>query len=210
MIELKHVSKCYQDKPALTDISAIIKEREVTVLFGPSGSGKSTLLRLLAGLEMPDHGRISNPFPTCTLCFQEGLLQPDLSGQANILYGLDVRRFDELQRAVRLKETAQMCQCTDFLSQKTGTLSGGQKQRIALARAIISCPSLLLLDEPFSQMDHALAEKLLLDLLGWAKENEITIVFVTHDRDLAKLAGGPIIHLDHGRIKEMEKQNERA
>lgn len=181
-------------EPVIKDLSCTVNQGETVGILGPSGSGKSTLLRLIAGLEMPMEGSIkiadtSVVNPTLFvqpekrgvgMVFQDYALFPHMTVKDNILFGLS--RIPRKERTSRLKEMLQLVQMEEFEKRYPHELSGGQQQRIALARALAPKPKLLLMDEPFSNLDADLKESIRADLGSILKKAEMTCIIVTHDR----------------------------
>ena len=185
-----------------------------TVIFGPSGSGKSTLLRLLAGLDLPDQGRILLDGHTLTdsgqrlhlrpgkrrtaLVAQQPALFPQLSVAANVAYGL--AHLDRERRAERVEEMLNLVDAMDLIHRRPRNLSGGEAQRVALARALAPLPRLLLLDEPFSALDGAASDALLARLQTWLREHQVQTVLVTHDATDAYATSAEVALLQEGRL----------
>jgi len=188
-----------------------------TVIFGPSGAGKSTLLRLLAGLDRPDRGRISldgQPLTDVSRSFhlkpghrqtalvaQQPALFPHLSVSANVAYGIHtlVRR----ERDSRIAEMLELVDGKDLVNRRPRSLSGGEAQRVALARALAPLPRLLLLDEPFSALDGAASDALLLRLQSWLRAHRVQTVMVTHDATDAYATGAEVALLREGRLADL-------
>ena len=188
----------------------------VTILFGPSGSGKSTTLQAIAGLLVPDAGRIalggdvwfdaargeSRPIHRrgVAYVFQSLALFPHMTALANAAYGIDrnVPREERFARAARMLERMKVAH---LANRKPGTFSGGEAQRVALARAFAMSPRLVLLDEPFSAMDRALRRELAADVRGVVDEAKLPLVHVTHHRNEARALGDHVVLLEAGRVK---------
>lgn len=196
---------------------------EWTVVFGPSGAGKSTLLRLLAGLEPPssrgpDRARISldnqlltnsqrnlaiKPGPRAwerktSFVTQQSALFPHLSVAANVAYGLPY--LVETERRQVVEATLELVGASSLIDRRPRDLSGGEAQRVALARALAPRPRLLLLDEPFSALDGAASDALLIRLKDWAAENKVQTVMATHDATDALATAAEVALLHEGRL----------
>ncbi|HTB91859.1 MAG TPA: molybdenum ABC transporter ATP-binding protein [Candidatus Sulfotelmatobacter sp.] len=187
-----------------------------TVLFGPSGAGKSTLLDCIAGLQEPDSGEIRlgeklyfDAARTLSLppqhrelayVFQSLALFPHLSVEQNIRYGLDKLALPE--RTERTRSITSAFRIQNLLSRRPAELSGGEKQRVALARALVTCPRVLLLDEPLTGLDSALRRSILEDLHAWNNANRIPILYVTHNREEVDAIGERVVTLVNGRVQE--------
>ncbi len=185
-----------------------------TVLFGPSGAGKSTILDCIAGLQLPDYGRIAlgehlfhdssqniNESPQhrrIAYVFQSLALFPHLTVEENIAYGLS-----SLPKRVRLPKTEQALRAfhiTQLKYRKPHELSGGEQQRVALARSLATDPSVLLLDEPLTGLDTGLRQTILQDLREWNSSRRLPIVYVTHNREEVDAIGERVIVLAQGRV----------
>jgi molybdate transport system ATP-binding protein len=186
----------------------------VTILFGASGSGKTTVLRCLAGLTRPDAGRIaigervlydSKSGVNVAVqrrhigyVFQQAALFPHMSIADNIGYGLAALSTDErTQRVVRIAESFRI---GHILDRQPGQISGGERQRAALARALVTDPSLLLLDEPLSALDHAIQSRIIEDLRRTNEARRIPMLYVTHSHREVYALGERAIVLDEGRV----------
>jgi molybdate transport system ATP-binding protein len=186
----------------------------ITNLFGASGSGKTTVLRCLAGLVRPDLGRIAVGeralFDSAThidvpvqrrqigYVFQQLALFPHLSIEQNVAYGLHGRTLAEQRERVR--RIADSFRIAHLLTRAPGQVSGGERQRAALARALVTEPSLLLLDEPLSALDHAIQLRIMDDLRAWNETHRIPVLYVTHSHREVFGLGERVIVLDHGRV----------
>jgi ABC-type sulfate/molybdate transport systems ATPase subunit len=195
----------------------------LTVIFGPSGAGKTTLLRLLAGLDKsrpgePIEGRVlfggailadtahgewrAPGRRQIALITQQSALFPHLTASENVAYGLRGlnRGLDGANRAVRVNEMLSFVGAAELASRHPRDLSGGQAQRIALARALATSPRLLLLDEPFSALDGAASDALLVRLQDWLRERNVQAVLATHDVSDALATGAEVLLLKEGRL----------
>ena len=217
------VNKTYQQNTlavhALSDIDLVIPKQDFLCLSGPSGSGKSTLLNLIGGLDRPTQGEISVDGRRIDLLdkgqlaqlrlrhigfvFQAYNLIPVLTAQENVefvmqLQGLDVKERGDKARAI-LKEVG----LEGMEQRRPGELSGGQQQRVAVARAIVSAPSLVLADEPTANLDSKNAEQLMQLLRHMNDEHHVTFVFSTHDQRVMDHSKR-LIRLHDGRIEADE------
>lgn len=191
-VELVGVSKSYGDTVAVDDLSLTIDAGTFTALLGPSGCGKSTTLSMLAGLAAPDTGDVRFAgtsvlgVPTerrpVGLVFQKPMLFPHLSVADNVGFGLRMRGVTTRGRARAVGEVLERVQLDGLGNRRVGQLSGGQEQRVALARALVLEPRVMLLDEPFSQLDSTLRGQMRTLLRQLHDESEVTTVFVTHDQ----------------------------
>ena len=213
-LNCEQVSKSYGDIQAVKNLSLRISAGEIVSLLGPSGCGKTTLLRLIAGFEEPDGGTVridDNLIASASqntaiekrnvgMVFQDGALFPHLTVEQNVKYGLSKTDTAKL----RVKEVLQLVGLTDLTRRMPHQLSGGQQQRIALARALAPNPNILLLDEPFSNLDPGLRGQIRQDTLNILKANSVTALFVTHDQEEALLMGDRIAVMHEGGIEQCD------
>jgi NitT/TauT family transport system ATP-binding protein len=216
-LKLSQVTKAFvtggQPVEVLQPTDLDVKEGEFVVLFGPSGCGKSTLLNLIAGFEAPTTGEITldgkpvrKPGPERLMMFQEHALFPWLNVIDNVLYGLKRQgkyRFKRKLRCARARELLCMVHLEEFEKASIHELSGGMKQRVALARALAPDPKLLLIDEPFPQLDALVRAKLYIELQEILIRTKKTILSVTHDPSEAACLGDRVMVFSGrpGRVK---------
>lgn len=189
-----------------------INRGEIVGILGESGSGKSTMLRIIAGLEEAYKGTITignnvvyndNYFVEpekrgIGMVFQDYALFPHMTVAKNIMFGL--KKMSKLDKEKRMIEMLNLVNLEDYKDKYPHELSGGQQQRIAIARALAPNPSILLLDEPFSNLDANLQEKIRTELKEIIQKADITCIFVTHDMDDAKALADKVVILDKGKI----------
>jgi iron(III) transport system ATP-binding protein len=217
VLELRHVSCAYETgRSAVQDISFAAREGEILCLLGPSGCGKTTILRAIAGFEPVRSGQlflsgqlVSSPdimIPTETrhvgMVFQEYALFPHLRVHDNIAFGL--HRFTREERASRVQEMLRLTGLEGFERRYPHELSGGQQQRVALARALVQHPVVLLLDEPFSNLDPDMAGRMRQELHDLLRRTKTTTVLVTHDHDEAFAMADRIAVLNQGRLEQFD------
>ena len=217
VLELRHVSCAYvAGRPAVQEISFAAREGEILCLLGPSGCGKTTILRAIAGFEPVCSGQIflsgqlvSSPdvmTPTenrrVGMVFQEYALFPHLRVQDNIAFGL--RHLARSERSARVQEMLRLTGLEGFERRYPHELSGGQQQRVALARALVQNPVVLLLDEPFSNLDPDMAGRMRQELHDLLRRTKTTTVLVTHDHDEAFAMADRIAVLNHGRLEQFD------
>lgn len=199
MLRLQSVSKRFENGYlALDDISLTVQPGEILGIVGGSGCGKSSLLRLVAGLAAPSQGGVwcgdvpvRGPRPEIGLVFQEPRLMPWLTLAENAEFGLtDMPKAEKRQRALRMLRRVGLHAFADALPRE---LSGGMAQRAAIARALVACPSVLLLDEPFSALDALTRTDLQNHLLDIWSDDRQTMVLVTHDIDEALFLSDRVI-----------------
>jgi len=217
VLELRYVSCAYETgRPAVQGISFAAREGEILCLLGPSGSGKTTILRAIAGFEPVCSGQlflsgqlVSSPdtmIPTenrrVGMVFQEYALFPHLRVQDNIAFGL--HHLARSERAGRVQEMLRLTGLEGFERRYPHELSGGQQQRVALSRALVQNPVVLLLDEPFSNLDPDMAGRMRQELHDLLRRTKTTTVLVTHDHDEAFAMADRIAVLNHGRLEQFD------
>ena len=194
MLEIKNLAILFDGKTIISDISLRLEQGRIGCLLGPSGCGKTTLLRTIAGFEQPRRGEVrvngrcfSSPSSLVPveqrgvgMVFQDFALFPHLAVRDNIAFGVQ-EQSGEARRA-RVDEVVRMLEIADFQHQYPHQLSGGQQQRVAIARALAPRPDMLLLDEPFSNMDVELREQIARELRMILKQDGMTTVLVTHNQ----------------------------
>ncbi|MDN4608238.1 ABC transporter ATP-binding protein [Sporosarcina highlanderae] len=216
-IDIQDLSFTYSNSltKAVNCISFTIEKGEVISILGRSGSGKSTILRLIAGLEMPDEGSftlngkkimddrtfIQPEKRGIGMVFQDYALFPHMNVEENILFGLSKMSRKDKKR--RVNEVLELVELEGFEKRYPHQLSGGQQQRVALARAIAPEPELILLDEPFSNLDADLQVKIREDLRRILKKANTTAVFVTHNINDAHALADRILKIKDGKIDKI-------
>lgn len=194
-VVVEHVAKRFDETAVVRDVSLTVAEGEVMALLGPSGSGKTTMLRLIAGFETADAGRIllsgtdvtrvSAVDRRCGMVFQHYALFPHLSVAENVAYGLAGRPMDAAAKLARVTESLALVDLQGYESRAVTALSGGQQQRVALARALAPQPTVLLLDEPLSNLDPSLRERTRRELRELVRRIGVTTILVTHEQEEA-------------------------
>ncbi|MCJ8237781.1 ABC transporter ATP-binding protein [Peteryoungia algae] len=216
-LTLKAISKRFDRFQALDAVSLAIPDGAFLALLGPSGCGKTTLLRLIAGLEVPDHGEIrfdehvvagSSAFVPpeqrrIGMVFQSYALWPTMSVRGNIEFGLKVARLTAQERAARIDEVLDVVGLRGLGDRRPHELSGGQRQRVALARSLATRPQLILLDEPLANLDAHLRETMLAEFRRIHSLTGATFVFVTHDQDEAMAVASHVAVMDRGRLEQV-------
>jgi spermidine/putrescine ABC transporter ATP-binding subunit len=212
-LELIHLRKRYGGVTAVDDISLAVEHGEIVSLLGPSGCGKTTTLNMLAGFLSPDEGSILvdgrpvHDLPperrNTGMVFQNYALFPHLTVAGNIAFGLEMRKVPAADREARIKRAVALSRLTGFEARFPRELSGGQQQRVALARALVVEPSLLLLDEPLSNLDASLREEMRFEIREIQRRVGITTVFVTHDQTEAMAISSRLAVMNRGRIVQI-------
>lgn len=210
MLKLEQVSKQYQNKVVLDNISIEINKGEIISLLGQSGSGKTTLLNIILGLTKMDKGKIFFEGQDMTsvkmkdrgfnIVFQDYALFPHLNAYENIVYGLKNKKGMVTEEQVA--DYINFLELKAHLKKKISELSGGQKQRVALARTLVMKPKLLLLDEPLSALDGVIKESIKERIKSIAKELQLTIIIVTHDPEEALTLSDRILIINEGKIAQ--------
>lgn len=219
-LSIEHLSCSYRSEAVLTDLSLDITAGEIVCLLGASGCGKTTLLKAIAGLHVPDAGRVTingNPVAgegvwvaperrNIGMIFQDYALFPHLTVRGNIAFGLKgwpkakaERQVDRMLELVRLEA---------FGERYPHQLSGGQQQRVAIARAMALEPDIILLDEPFSNIDSQVRHDLIREIRGLFKAQGVTAIFVTHSRDEAFAFSDRMAVMNEGMIEQFGKASE--
>ena len=213
-VRLLNVSRRFsRDKQALSDISFEIEDRETVTILGPSGCGKSTLLRIIAGLDQPStgevwiEGRKVNDIPArsrdVAMVFQSYALYPHMNSYENLALNLVLNKTPRSEINRRVHETARMLEIEDLLEKKPRQLSGGERQRVAVGRALIREPKVFLFDEPLSNLDAILREKVRHDLKALFARLKATVIYVTHDQVEATTLADRTIVLNDGMIQQI-------
>jgi len=212
-IRIDQVSRSFGGFKALEDVSLDIRDREVVTIVGPSGCGKSTLLRIIAGLEQPTAGnvwiddQIVNEVPTrfrnIAMVFQSYALYPHMTCYDNLALNLRLKKISTSEIDRRVHETAKTLEIEDLLNKRPRELSGGQRQRVAVGRALIRNPQAFLFDEPLSNLDAMLRERVRHELKELFLKVRATVIYVTHDQVEALTLADRVVVLDRGRVQQV-------
>ena len=218
-VRLEHISKIYKDPKtnkdfyAVKDTSLEIKPGSFVTLLGPSGCGKTTTLRMIAGFESPDEGEIylgEEPINELTpnkrdtaMVFQSYALLPHYNIFDNVAYGLKLRKMPKEVIKEKVMKILDLVELSGMESRMTNQLSGGQQQRVALARALVIEPSVLLFDEPLSNLDAKLRVQMRTEIRRIQQEVGITAIYVTHDQSEAMAISDNIIIMNKGVVAQM-------
>lgn len=216
-VKLINLTKYFGKSKVLDKINLEIKKGEIISLLGPSGCGKSTTLKLIAGLLKPDSGDIlfdDNSIldlppekRNAIIVFQDYLLFPHMNIYENIAFGLKMKKVKKNQIDIKVKELLDLIKLNGYEYKYPSELSGGQKQRVAIARALAVEPKILLLDEPFSNLDINLRHEMREFVLEIQKKKEITMILVTHDKEEALMMSNKIAVILNGQIKQFDTPN---
>ena len=208
ILEVVSVSKSFNDKYAVKNMSLTAEQGDIVCLLGPSGCGKTTLLRLIAGLEEPDQGYIKFDGKLLEnqpaqdrgfgLMFQDLALFPHMDVFRNVAFGLRMKRLPKQEIRSSVEQLLELVSLDGYENRKIHQLSGGERQRVALARSLAPQPRLLMFDEPFGSLDRELSEALQVDVRNIIKAVGVTAVYVTHDRNEAFGMSDSIVVMENG------------
>ncbi|RUT52178.1 ABC transporter ATP-binding protein [Campylobacter fetus] len=211
-LQVKNLKKSYKEKLVFDNINFSAKRGELITLLGPSGCGKSTLLRCICGLSTPQSGKIILDDKDITkisikkrnigMVFQNYALFPNLNVYENIAYGLKIKKIDKKKIEKRVKKMLETVGLEKEIKSYPHQLSGGQAQRVALARSLVTKPSMLLLDEPLSALDAKIRKYLREQIKLITKKMSLTTIFVTHDQEEALAMSDRIILMENGKIAQ--------
>jgi ABC-type sugar transport system ATPase subunit len=212
-LECDAVSVRYGATTVLEDVSLACPAGKVLVLLGPSGCGKTTLLRCIAGLATPTSGRVmldgrditsvSTEQRGIAMVFQHYALYPEKTAQGNMEFPLRMRRVPSAERKERVREVSRLLRLDSLLHRKHAQLSGGQQQRVGIGRALVRDPSLLLMDEPLSNLDAQLRSEMRAELRTLQRELQMTTIYVTHDQAEAMSMADELAVLRDGKLEQV-------
>ena len=208
-IHIEQIGKAFDGRPVLADVNLSVPKGHSTAIVGPSGCGKTTLLRIVAGLDAPDQGRVrfgdalvsgdgmmmAPEDRNLGMVFQDGALWPHLRVATHLDYVLKARLLNRVERRGRVQALLETAQLTDKARAFPGTLSGGEQQRLAILRALACDPSILLLDEPFSNLDRDLRERLAGEIDRRRREEGMTVIVATHDPTDVEVLADDVVEL---------------
>ena len=219
IIRIEGIAKSYGSHQVHKDLSLSIEKGECFTLLGPSGCGKTVLLRLIAGFETPDAGQISIDNTVVSdpaagiyippdsrglgVVFQDYAVWPHMSVFENVAYPLKIAKRPKDEIRNRVMESIEMVGMTGLEKRLPSELSGGQQQRVALARALVANSSLMLLDEPLTNLDANLREEMRFEIKELQRKLNITVLYVTHDQEVALAISDRLAIMDDaGRIRQ--------
>ncbi|RUR76722.1 ABC transporter ATP-binding protein [Chlorogloeopsis fritschii PCC 9212] len=214
-LELKNLNKTYNPKVVpVKDISLTVDNDEFLTLLGPSGCGKSTVLRMIAGLEEPTRGQIKIGDVDVThkraadrniaMVFQSYALYPHMTVYENLASGLKLRKVPSTEIKRRVAEVAEILGLGELMNRKPGQMSGGQRQRVAVGRALVRNADVYLLDEPLSNLDALLRERVRADLKQIFAAQKVPVVYVTHDQTEAMTLSTKVALLNDGYVQQLD------
>ncbi|MEX3008222.1 ABC transporter ATP-binding protein [Hoeflea sp. TYP-13] len=217
-VEVNGLQMRFGDFLALPDISVSVDEGEFVTLLGPSGCGKTTLLKLISGFLTPTAGSIyiggtdvTNVPPETrdtAMCFQSYALFPHLTVRENLEFGLKQKRVAAAERSERLERVAEQLKLGIQMDKLPNQLSGGQQQRVALGRALIMRPTVILFDEPLSNLDAKLRDTVRMEIRRIQKDYKLTAIYVTHDQSEALALSDRVMIMNGGRIEQIASPEE--
>lgn len=212
-LTLENITKKYGEITVVNNINLSIEEGEFVSFLGPSGCGKSTTLRMISGFIQPTSGEILMNDSNITqippnkrdtsLVFQNYALFPHMTIGDNVGYGLKMRKVPKKEIKERVIDMLKLVRLDHLIDRFPGQLSGGQQQRVALARALIVNPSVLLLDEPLSNLDAKLRDEMRTEILNLQRKLNLTCIFVTHDQEEALVLSDKIVVMESGHIRQI-------
>lgn len=213
LIELKNLTKNFEDQQVLRGINLDVYENEFLTLLGPSGCGKTTTLRIIAGFEEPSSGQvlfngieISKVPPykrEVNTVFQKYALFPHMNVFENIAFGLNIKKMDKNVIRQKVERMLKLVGLEGFGSRDVTLLSGGQQQRVAIARALVNEPKVLLLDEPLGALDAKMRKDMQRELKKIQQEVGITFIYVTHDQEEALSMSDTVVVMNDGEIQQI-------
>ena len=214
-IEFRQISKRYGDASSPLVVERIdfqVPSGSLTTILGPSGCGKTTVLRMIAGLESPSAGRVlidgrdvttlAAAERNVSMVFQSYALFPHMDVGANVRYGLDVSGVSKPEASRRARNAMQSVGLSGFEQRMPSELSGGQQQRVAVARSLVLEPSVLLFDEPLSNLDARLRRSMREEIRALQQRLKLTVAYVTHDQSEALAVSDQILVMNNGRIAQ--------
>lgn len=216
VIKIDHVTKRFEDTPVVNDFSAEFHDGEFITLLGPSGCGKTTMLRMIAGFERPTSGEILIDQKTVSgkdvfvppekrgigMVFQSYAVWPHMNVFDNVAYPLKIQRKSKQEIKKKVERILASVHLDQYEKRMPSELSGGQQQRVALGRALVAEPSVLLLDEPLSNLDAKLREKMRFEIKEITSKLKINVIYVTHDQSEAMTMSDRVFVINSGVIQQ--------
>jgi len=222
VVTINKVTKSFGKVEVIKEFTEVIQDKEFISLLGPSGCGKTTMLRMIAGFEKPTSGEICIGDKVVSsaktflppekrgigMVFQSYAVWPHMTVFQNVAYPLKIARRPKAEIKSKVEHILESVHLSEYSERLPSQLSGGQQQRVALGRALVSNPSLLLLDEPLSNLDAKLRESMRFEIKDIQKKFGITVVYVTHDQAEAMAMSDRIIVLNHGVVQQVAPPTE--
>jgi len=215
LLDIQNVTRRFGEFTAVDSVSIGIEAGEFFTLLGPSGCGKTTLLRMIAGFDVPDGGRIVlngediGSLPPerrpMRMVFQSYALFPHMTVEGNVAFPLQMAKTPAAEIGAKVAAALEDVRLQGFGKRYPHELSGGQRQRVALGRALVTHPTVLLLDEPLAALDAKLREEMQIELINLQKEVGITFVYVTHDQTEALALSHRIAVMNKGRVEQIDE-----
>ena len=216
-VNIDHIYKSFGDVEVLKDFNYEVQDGEFITLLGPSGCGKTTMLRIIAGFEKPTKGRLFIGDKEVSsddvflppekrgigMVFQSYAVWPHMNVFDNVAYPLKIQKMPKKEIKKKVDNILKVVHLSQYADRMPSQLSGGQQQRIALGRALVAEPSLLLLDEPLSNLDAKLREKMRYEIKEIQKNLNITVIFVTHDQVEAMTMSDKVVVLNAGVVQQI-------
>lgn len=214
-LEIRNLNKTYTPKIVpVKDVSLEVTDHEFLTLLGPSGCGKSTILRMIAGLEQPTKGSIRIGDRNVThlqpgdrniaMVFQSYALYPHMTVYENLASGLKLKKISKSEIDRRIHQSCGVLGLESLMDRKPSQLSGGQRQRVALGRALVRQPDVFLLDEPLSNLDALLRERVRAEIKQIFASQQVPVVYVTHDQTEAMTLSTKVAVLNNGLIQQLD------
>ena len=218
LLVLEGLTKRYGEHVAVEAMDLSVEKGEFVSLLGPSGCGKTTTLQMIAGFVEPTAGRIGLDGTDLLavrpnkrglgIVFQSYALFPHITAAENVAFGLEMRGVEKAERERRVKDALALVGLSALADRYPRRMSGGQQQRVALARALVITPSVLLLDEPLSNLDAKLREEMQIELRGIQRTVGTTTILVTHDQAEAMALSDRIVVMNNGRVEQIARPEE--
>lgn len=217
-VQIKHLRKSFRGIEAVKEIVFTVADAEFFCLLGPPGAGKTTILRIIAGLEQADQGEIylgdelvndvSSAERDVAMIFEDAALYPHKTAYENLAYPLRLRKLPRSQIDYKVREIASLLHITHILGRRPGTFSGGELRRVAIGRALVRRPCVLLLDQPFTDLDAKVRQEMAAELKRLQLEVGQTMIYATHDFEEAVSMADRVLVINEGSIEQLGSPEE--